>query len=200
MEGAGGEDDFFAVDLGGGCRGLVEDLDAGGGGLVGRVVGIGAPALLSQHNIPLILSNPSVGANLQDHFFTTISLEIAPDQISSDIARNPAIVQALITEYLTTKSGSLSGIPFQLAFTPPVDANGPIPTASLTSLLSTTPTPNPTPPNTHPQYEELTSLLLDPTQSALFYGSNSASCTSTPRPSAPPWARPTPSPTAPRTS
>jgi choline dehydrogenase-like flavoprotein len=39
--------------------------------------GIGARTLLEKHNIPLIVDNPNVGENLQDHIFAPVYFEVA---------------------------------------------------------------------------------------------------------------------------
>lgn len=38
--------------------------------------GIGDSSLLESHGIPVIINNPNVGENLQDHLITSISYEV----------------------------------------------------------------------------------------------------------------------------
>jgi choline dehydrogenase-like flavoprotein len=86
--------------------------------------GIGQASLLEKHGIPVVLDSPSVGENLQDHAISAPCFEIADDQISADIMRDPNIVQAVLQQYTTTKTGPLVGIPISIAMLPLVDSNG----------------------------------------------------------------------------
>lgn len=71
--------------------------------------GIGSPKILEPNNIPVLVANPNVGENLQDHLGCGISFEAA-DSFESydDIARQePKSVDAAIKEYERTRSGRL---------------------------------------------------------------------------------------------
>jgi choline dehydrogenase-like flavoprotein len=80
--------------------------------------GIGNADLLQSHGIPVIINNPAVGENLQDHPLTSISFEIADGQVSSDIARDPNVVQSLLKLYAETNGGPLAGMPVSMAYLP----------------------------------------------------------------------------------
>ncbi|KAJ5746901.1 uncharacterized protein N7511_008597 [Penicillium nucicola] len=99
--------------------------------------GIGNADLLKSHNIPVIIDNPAVGENLQDHALSTINFEVAENQISGDIMRNPEVVQALIKLYEETNGGPLSGMPISTAYLPFVDGKGAVSREQIDGLLST---------------------------------------------------------------
>ena len=86
--------------------------------------GIGQKDLLEKHKIPVVLDSPGVGENLQDHAISAPCFEIADDQISADIMRDPNIVQAVLQQYITTKTGPLVGIPISVTMLPLVDSDG----------------------------------------------------------------------------
>ncbi|KAF7562294.1 hypothetical protein G7046_g1835 [Stylonectria norvegica] len=136
--------------------------------------GIGSRKILEQHGIEVLIDIPAVGENLQDHFFTTVSFEVADDQISADVVRDPAVVGALLEQYANTRSGPLSGVPLSLAFTPPVDSHGIMPKENLFNLVELEKSCATTTDSFHPslgaQYAELQALLLDPVESSCFYG------------------------------
>ena len=142
--------------------------------------GIGSKELLERHGIECLVDNPGVGENLQDHFFTTVSFEVADSQFTADAVRNPAVVAALLQQYAESSSGPLSGVPFSLAFTPPVDFNGVMNQDALQALVSsyspsksksrTTRKGTKTNPGLTAQYDELLALLINPNESTCFYG------------------------------
>ncbi|KAI5460573.1 choline dehydrogenase [Mariannaea sp. PMI_226] len=134
--------------------------------------GIGSREILNHHGIKVLIDNPGVGENLQDHFFTTVSFEVADDQISADIARDPAVVEALLKQYADSRSGPLSGVPFSLAFTPPVDFHGVMSQEDVHTLVGKdiTKASGVFPQGLEAQHEEIRNLLLDPAESCCFYG------------------------------
>lgn len=86
--------------------------------------GIGQKELLEKHGIPVVLESQGVGENLQDHAISAPCFEIADGQISADIMRDPNIVQAVLQQYMATKTGPLVGIPISVPMLPLVDLNG----------------------------------------------------------------------------
>jgi choline dehydrogenase-like flavoprotein len=83
--------------------------------------GIGNSKLLGTHGIETLIDNPNVGENLQDHGYVPFSWEVADDQVSGDVLRNPEIAGAAMAAYQTAKAGPLSGVPIVSAFMPLVD-------------------------------------------------------------------------------
>ncbi|KAF3004319.1 hypothetical protein E8E13_009284 [Curvularia kusanoi] len=97
--------------------------------------GIGQRSLLERHGIPVILDNPGVGENLQDHAISAPCFEVADDQISGDIMRDPNIVQAVLQQYMETKTGPLVGIPILATMLPLVDSDGRVSHDEIAELL-----------------------------------------------------------------
>jgi choline dehydrogenase-like flavoprotein len=97
--------------------------------------GIGQKELLEKHEIPVVLDSPGVGENLQDHAISAPCYEIADDQISADVMRDPNIVQAALQQYMTTKTGPLVGIPISVTMLPLVDSDGRISHDEIAKLI-----------------------------------------------------------------
>ncbi|KAL4789423.1 hypothetical protein BDV19DRAFT_395068 [Aspergillus venezuelensis] len=55
--------------------------------------GIGGADLLTQHGIEVLIDNPNVGENLQEHGFVPFSWEIADGQVSGEALRDPAVAK-----------------------------------------------------------------------------------------------------------
>jgi choline dehydrogenase-like flavoprotein len=133
--------------------------------------GIGSKEILERHGVEVVVDNPGVGENLQDHCFTTVSFEVADGQISADVVRDPAVVEALVKLYEETKTGPLSGVPFSLAYVPPVDINGRMRSEAVASLIDAyTDVDKSNPSWMKAQYAELHNIMLDPNESTCFYG------------------------------
>ena len=73
--------------------------------------GIGDEALLSHLGIDVVLFNPNVGENLQDHPTTIMSVEALDNSDSLDSLREPERLQEAIRQYTEEKTG-----PFSMAF------------------------------------------------------------------------------------
>lgn len=61
--------------------------------------GIGQSALLQSQGIEVVIDNPGVGENLQEHGFVPFSWEIADDQQSGDALRAPEVAQAAMAAW-----------------------------------------------------------------------------------------------------
>ena len=83
--------------------------------------GVGDSKLLESHGIEVLVDNPNVGENLQDHGYVPFSWEVADDQVSGDVLRDPDVAGAAMTAYTTAKAGPLSGVPIVSSFMPLVD-------------------------------------------------------------------------------
>ena len=140
--------------------------------------GIGSKEILTHHGIECLVDSPGVGENLQDHCFTTVSFEVADGVVTADMVRDPALVDALIKQYVESRSGPLSGVPLALAFTPPVDCHGVMDQDAVRVLVSpqsrdggrTEISKSTLLAGLKAQHDELRNLLLDPRESCLFYG------------------------------
>lgn len=128
--------------------------------------GIGDRKLLESHGIKVLIDNPNVGENLQDHLFTGINYEVKDGIATADILRrDPKAAQAAMAEYTSKKTGPMASTAMAaFAFMPivdfltPGDAAGP---AALKQLLEKH---LPNTPTIHHGF--IRSILQDPTESS----------------------------------
>lgn len=85
--------------------------------------GIGDRRLLESHGIKVLIDNPNVGENLQDHPFTAISYEVKDGITTADILRqDPKAAEAAVAEYMSNKTGPMTSAALtSFAFMPIVD-------------------------------------------------------------------------------
>lgn len=134
--------------------------------------GIGDRRLLARHGIAAVYHNTNVGENLQDLVLASISLEVADDQISGDVTRNPEVADAVLKQYHETRKGPLSGTPLSFAYTPLVSQNGTIPRDDVEELLRESLDSvlyKSSVPSLARQYEVLRNQLLDPSESTIEF-------------------------------
>jgi choline dehydrogenase-like flavoprotein len=124
--------------------------------------GIGQKDMLEKHGIPVVLNSPGVGENLQDHAIAAPCFEVADDQISADIMRDPNIIQAVLQQYMTTKAGPLVGIPISMTMLPLVDSNGRVGRDDITQLTAQHINNTDLPLWQRKQYEQLQTQILNP--------------------------------------
>jgi choline dehydrogenase len=70
--------------------------------------GVGSPALLESHGIPVVVANEGVGENLQDHPISLMSCELADGITSFDSLRDPAVLEEARAEYERDRTGPMS--------------------------------------------------------------------------------------------
>ncbi|KAK2789871.1 hypothetical protein FQN53_001234 [Emmonsiellopsis sp. PD_33] len=81
--------------------------------------GIGNPSILENAGIPVKVSNPNVGENLQDHLMTSTIYEALPSLSSRDDLRyDAALAEAAQKEYAEHKTGVLSSADCAVAYAP----------------------------------------------------------------------------------
>jgi choline dehydrogenase-like flavoprotein len=81
--------------------------------------GIGDAALLQKHGIDVVVDNPNVGENLQDHAMPAVSFEAADGVQTADmLMRDPTIMPALIDMYNKTKTGPMADMFRTCAYAP----------------------------------------------------------------------------------
>lgn len=134
--------------------------------------GIGSNEHLARHGIDVMVESPQVGENLQDHVLVSISFEIADDQVSGDIMRDPNIGQAAMKLYQETHTGPLSGTPLSFSYTPLVGKDGALPTSEVEALLDshfTNSSYSAPLPSLEQQYSILRSQLLDSRESSVEF-------------------------------
>ncbi|KAI9731583.1 MAG: hypothetical protein M1834_004704 [Cirrosporium novae-zelandiae] len=97
--------------------------------------GIGAPSLLSSHNIPVLIANENVGENLQDHLLVPYQAELIPEPafdkdanfdpstplVSFDALRDPEALKTALKQYETSHTGPLGHYWNCSAYIPCVD-------------------------------------------------------------------------------
>ncbi|KAF3402143.1 Oxygen-dependent choline dehydrogenase [Talaromyces pinophilus] len=86
--------------------------------------GVGSRSLLEKHGIPVVIENPNVGEHLQDHAITCQSFEVNPDIASSDMLRDPAVLNALLGIYQASRDGPMGQSNISVAYAPLTDASG----------------------------------------------------------------------------
>ncbi|KAJ5083691.1 glucose-methanol-choline oxidoreductase-like protein [Penicillium angulare] len=107
--------------------------------------GIGSPEVLKKFDIPVLVENPNVGENLQDHTLSGLSFE-AQDFIDTkdDMMRGiPEVIGKAMEEYQTKKFGAFTvGGNYSSALLPLADfadsANGATELATVLSLVAPT--------------------------------------------------------------
>lgn len=132
--------------------------------------GIGSKEHLTPHGIEVVVENPHVGENLQDHILASISYEIADNQMSGDVMRDANVVAAVMKLYQETHTGPLSGTPLSFSYTPLVGKDGALAQSEVEALLqahlenSSYSAPV---PSLKQQYKMLRSQLLDSSESSI---------------------------------
>lgn len=97
--------------------------------------GIGDGVLLQKHNIPVIIHNPSVGENLQDHPIVCQSYQARDAIPSLDKFRDLELVQSALSQFEANGDGPLGVAPFSTSYLPMVDGTGRMSVAEKTRLL-----------------------------------------------------------------
>jgi choline dehydrogenase-like flavoprotein len=130
--------------------------------------GIGFSALLEKLSIPVIIDNPNVGENLQDHPNASIGYELVEGVPSNDniLRQNPEALQAAMEAHMTKQSGPFTvGGNFAGSLLPVHDFVGPNGKETLEQLIKTIEdaTPGPFSPD-HAAFVH--SILANPTEGA----------------------------------
>ncbi|PGH33719.1 hypothetical protein GX50_03458 [[Emmonsia] crescens] len=72
--------------------------------------GIGNKEILEKYNIPVVIDNPNVGENLQDHLMSGISFEVVDSVITGDplLRQEPEAIQSAMQMYSEHKAGPMT--------------------------------------------------------------------------------------------
>lgn len=89
-----------------------------------KISGIGSRKLLESYGMPVIVDNPAVGENLQDHSLACQSFEVDPGTPSNDVIRDPKLLEGLIALYQDNHQGPLGGSNTCVAYVPLADHTG----------------------------------------------------------------------------
>jgi choline dehydrogenase-like flavoprotein len=131
--------------------------------------GIGQKERLESFGIPLVIDNPNVGENLQDHPSAHISFELADGIMSGDALANPEAAKPLLDLYNSSRAGPLGGSWLSAAYMPFVGADGPVSDEEVKELLKTHIDQNNLSPGQAVQYKLLSELLQNPKESSGEY-------------------------------
>ncbi|KAK1255988.1 hypothetical protein MKX07_008247 [Trichoderma sp. CBMAI-0711] len=86
--------------------------------------GVGSRSLLQSLDIPVLVDNPSVGENLQDHPITCQSFEVNPDVLTGDVLRDSNVLRALLQQFQDGGKGPLGQSNISVAYVPLADGAG----------------------------------------------------------------------------
>ncbi|GKZ27109.1 hypothetical protein AbraIFM66951_008098 [Aspergillus brasiliensis] len=78
--------------------------------------GIGDAKRLQEHNIDIVVDNPNVGENLQEHGFVPFTWEAADGQITGEALRDPEVAKAAMEAWQSSGAGPLGSHPLASAF------------------------------------------------------------------------------------
>ncbi|KLJ13712.1 hypothetical protein EMPG_09378 [Blastomyces silverae] len=72
--------------------------------------GIGSKEILQKYNIPVVIHNPNVGENLQDHLMSGISFEVIDGIVTGDplLRQEPEAIQSAMQIYTEHKAGPMT--------------------------------------------------------------------------------------------
>ncbi|CAG8956583.1 hypothetical protein HYFRA_00003972 [Hymenoscyphus fraxineus] len=151
--------------------------------------GIGGSELLKSLDIPVLINNPNVGENLQDHLISGVGFE-AKDGVPTkdDLVRNdPAALGAAMQEYATSQSGPLSSVGLNsYAYLPVMDFVSESGQEQLQELLDQYAPATTESTLSKGYYEIARKILSDPEEaSAIFLAVNAQGATPTVPPSGP---------------
>lgn len=131
--------------------------------------GIGGKELLESHDIPVVIDNPSVGENLQDHAVVSQSFEVNDGVPTGDLFRNPDILNAVVAQYQADGAGPLGSSTICSSYMPLVDGQGRTSRKELEELLGQELTSYPEFPARERQYKILRELLETPEEPSAQY-------------------------------
>ena len=126
--------------------------------------GIGSPKFLQPQGINVLVENPNVGENLQDHPMSGICYEVIDGLPTIDMIRDPAVIQGAMEAYQAHRAGPLTSGFHSVASLPVVDFLSEKGKAELQQLLDTH-TANPS-----KQHAILRSILESPTDGSIIIG------------------------------
>ena len=87
-----------------------------------QLSGVGGKDLLQSHGIDLVIENEYVGKNLQDHPLAALSFEVTDGVPTADVMRDPKVIEAIMANYQTSRSGPFAaGAASSQAYMPVID-------------------------------------------------------------------------------
>lgn len=137
-----------------------------------EISGIGSPNLLRSHGIQVVVENPNVGENLQDHPVTGMSFEVVDGLPTIDMIRDPQVIQAAMGAYQSSRQGPLTSGFHSVASLPVVEFLSEKGKSELAQLLDTHAHTSSTSqsPSQSSQYAILRSILESPSDGSIIIG------------------------------
>lgn len=134
--------------------------------------GVGLPKLLNSHGIEVVVENPNVGENLQDHPMSGMCLEVIDGLPTIDMIRDPAVIQGAMEAYQSDRAGPLTSSFHSIASLPLVEFLSEEGKLELKKLLDANiEDPPPSQPRSQPlQHAILRSILESPTDGSIVIG------------------------------
>ncbi|KAL8833981.1 MAG: hypothetical protein Q9170_003983 [Blastenia crenularia] len=134
--------------------------------------GIGSSGLLQSHGIEVIVDNPYVGENLQDHPMTGMCFEVIEGLPTVDMIRDPQVIQEAIGAYNAHRQGPLTAAFHSVASLPVVEFLTEEGHSELAGLLNQqiSPTVSTSSPSLSAQYAMLRSILESPSEGSVIIG------------------------------
>ncbi|KAK9327734.1 hypothetical protein V1520DRAFT_357651 [Lipomyces starkeyi] len=130
--------------------------------------GIGDAQLLQSHGIEVLVDNPNVGENLQDHPLTGMCYEVVDGLPTIDMIRDPEVIQGAMTAYMTSREGPLTSGFHAAASIPVVECLTEPGRSELLKVLDEhlNATGNPKAPSQELQYASIRSILENPAEAS----------------------------------
>ncbi|WDK09219.1 GMC oxidoreductase [Colletotrichum graminicola] len=85
---------------------------------------MGGRELLESHGIPVVIDNPNVGENVQDHPIVCQSFEVNDGVPSGDVLRDGNVLNTIVGQYQATREGPMGQSTLSSAYLPVAGRNG----------------------------------------------------------------------------
>jgi len=148
--------------------------------------GIGDAKLLQSHGIDVVVDNPHVGENMQDHALASISYEVVDGIMTIEHVKIPGVMEKLIEMHQTTHTGPLTSSAISNAYLPLMEFQTPEGRAEVKKMLDSHPEQYDSKTPSYPeQYKILRSIVEDEKDSTIQHFSPACQLNPTagPRPS-----------------
>ncbi|KAL8725087.1 MAG: hypothetical protein Q9166_007581 [cf. Caloplaca sp. 2 TL-2023] len=134
--------------------------------------GIGSSDTLRSYGVEVIIDNPHVGENFQDHPMTGMSFEVIDDLPTIDMIRDPKVIQGAQEAYQSSRQGPLTAVFHSVTSLPVVEFLIEKGQAELAALLKKhiTATVSAVEPSIPTQYDILRSILESPSEGSIIIG------------------------------
>ncbi|MCJ1269005.1 hypothetical protein MMC22_008893 [Lobaria immixta] len=132
--------------------------------------GIGNKSLLDAHGIKVLLENPNVGQNLQDHLLIPLGFQAADGEFTTEAFRDPKVFTAALETYHVNHTGPLTAAsPSALLSYAQIltsSQRGPVPGRKLTASNTASKSGGEDTPGLSEQYDLVLRKLLDPNEAS----------------------------------